>query len=97
MTPPPIMEAAESPAASGGEDNPAPSERGDEGAGDQPSVFLEKEVLMGREYKAGDTIEMKVLAVDPETGEVEASCSPKSSKPTEEAPSVAMMDDEFEE
>ena len=42
---------------------------------EMPSVFLSKEQLGGKTVKAGDTIQMKVLDVDPESGDVEVECS----------------------
>lgn len=52
------------------EDKPMPAEH----EGDMPSVFIPKEALGERQVKAGDTLELTVKAVDPDTGEVEASC-----------------------
>ena len=42
---------------------------------EMPSVFLSKEQLGGKTVKAGDTIQMKVLDVDPESGDVEVECT----------------------
>jgi len=42
---------------------------------EMPSVFLSKEQLGGKTVKAGDTIQMKVLDVDPESGDAEVECS----------------------
>ncbi len=51
----------------------APPEMGSES--EMPSVFLSKEQLGGKTVKAGDTIQMKVLDVDPESGDVEVECT----------------------
>lgn len=51
---------------------PADTETGDN---EQPSVFLPKAALMGKNVKKGDTITMTVQDVDPETGDVEAVCN----------------------
>ena len=47
----------------------------DESQSEMPSVFLSKEQLGGKDVKAGDTIRMKVLDVDPESGDAEVECS----------------------
>lgn len=39
---------------------------------DAASVFLSKEVLGGRKCKPGDTLTLKVIDVDPESGDVQA-------------------------
>ena len=41
---------------------------------EMPSVFLSKEQLGGKTVKKGDTIQMKVLDVDPESGDAEVEC-----------------------
>ncbi len=38
---------------------------------ESPSVFLPKEITMGKTFKAGDEIVLKIEDVDPETGELE--------------------------
>ena len=50
---------------------------GDESQSDNemPSVFLSKEQLGGKTVKKGDTITMKVLDVDPDSGDAEVECS----------------------
>ena len=41
---------------------------------EEVSVFIPKAALMGKTCKAGDSIQMTVKDVDPETGDVEAVC-----------------------
>jgi len=41
-------------------------------SGDVASVFLSKEVLGGKKCKPGDTLTLKVVDVDPESGDVQA-------------------------
>ncbi len=53
------------------EDSSAPESSSDS---EMPSVFLSKEQLGGKTVKAGDTITMKVLDVDPESGDAEVEC-----------------------
>jgi hypothetical protein len=79
-------------------ESPALDQRGKSGSGDadeSPSIFIPKESLMGKSYEPGQTIQMLVKAVDPETGEVEVVCSPGSKTPSssEEPPSIRMLDD----
>lgn len=65
MTQAPPAEAGPAPAPT-----PAPAQES-EGA----SIFLSKDSLGGKTYKAGDTITLKVTDVDPETGDVQADLS----------------------
>lgn len=44
----------------------------DEGDDDSISVFLPKAITMGKTFKAGDEIVLKIKDVDPETGDLEA-------------------------
>ncbi len=60
-----------------GEDSSAPESSSDS---EMPSVFLSKEQLGGKTVKAGDTITMKVLDVDPESGDAEVECSATGAK-----------------
>lgn len=53
---------------------PPPETTKPQDSGEMPSVFIPKESLGDREVKAGDTITLTVRDVDPDTGEVEASC-----------------------
>lgn len=57
------------------EDQSPPAEPAKDDTQEQTSVFIPKDALSG-EYKVGDTIELKVKDVDPDTGEVEAVCEP---------------------
>jgi hypothetical protein len=50
------------------------------GATDYPSGFLKKGVLGDQMVKPGDTVTLKVKAVDPETGEVEV-CRDEEGEP----------------
>lgn len=66
--------------AGGGGNSPAPPENqsppaepAKDDAQEYTSVFIPKDAL-GGEYKVGDTIELTVKDVDPDTGEVEAVC-----------------------
>lgn len=51
---------------------PAPPERLETQESEPVSVFLSKESLGGKTFKAGDSISLTVKSVDPDTGEVEA-------------------------
>lgn len=65
---------------------------------EMPSVFLSKKQLGGKTVKAGDMIQMKVLDVDPESGDVEVECSygndEGETKPGYESDFDAAMPDE---
>lgn len=58
------------------------------------SVFIPKEAL-GGEYKVGDTIELTVKDVDPDTGEVEAVCEHDNEPETK--PSKSSMNDAIDQ
>lgn len=45
-----------------------------ESGSERPSVFLPKSALMGKQVKPGDTLTLTVQDVDPETGDIEATC-----------------------
>ncbi len=67
----------------------APAEQA--GTDEQMSIFIPKAALEGDTYKPGDTITLKVKDVDPETGEVEATCDDN-----EETEPKGSMDDAFD-
>lgn len=86
----------------GGEDAPAPSTVGGEGAGDDSesedkmSAFLPKEFFGDHECKVGDTYTIKIKAIDPETGEKEVAFNPPAKekyKAPGETESVSGIDD----
>lgn len=66
-----LLEPAAPPMDAGAE--PAPE--APESEMEEASVFLSKESLGGKTYKAGDTITLTVTDVDPETGDVQADLS----------------------
>lgn len=42
------------------------------GEAESPSIFLSQEVLGGKKVKKGDTLTLKVIDIDPESGDVQA-------------------------
>jgi hypothetical protein len=60
----------------------SPTEENDEGGSDsKPTAFLPKELAGDKQYKPGDEIVLTVDAVDPESGEMQVSCSPDEGDP----------------
>jgi len=57
------------------------------------SVFLPKEITMGKTFKQGDEIVLKIVDVDPETGELEAKYATDDQESKSEGGS---MDDAFD-
>lgn len=52
-----------------GMDAPKPAQSDD---GESVSVFLPKAITMGKTFKPGEEIVLKIVDVDPETGDLEA-------------------------
>jgi hypothetical protein len=102
------MAAAENPMGEGQNSEPTgetmvdhpidPSPSGTPAPADAPSIFVKKEMLGGKDWKAGEEIVFKIKAIDPETGEAELYYAPeKAGDDHMEEPADAMsaMDNKF--
>ena len=67
------------------------------GAGDEPTAFLPKELGGGKTWKAGDEIVLRIDAVDPETGEMQVSYAndPESGESNESPGAMDSFDKEM--
>ncbi len=82
-------------------ENPAPENEtmdeggdgGDQGnsAGDAPTTILPKAIGAGKDWKEGDEIVLKIIAVDPETGDMQAKYASEEGG-SEPADSMEAMD-----
>ena len=94
--PPPMDESAETP-------NETMDEGGhgeDQGnsAGDDATTILPKSVGGGKQWKPGDEIVLKIVAVDPESGDMQAKYAPeKGGEEDEPADSMEAMDQSMPE
>lgn len=84
--------------------SPAPMDESEQMGGDEPNnepaagsddssptTFLSKEMGGGKQRKPGDEIVLKVIAVDPETGEMQVKCAPeKGDESASEEPTDTM-------
>ena len=90
-----------------GGDMPAPaeSETMDEGghedqgnsAGSQPTTILKKEMGGGKQWEPGQEIVLKIIAVDPETGDMQAQYAPEKAQESEPTDSMEAMDNAMPE
>ena len=49
------------------------------------SIFIPKEFMMGKTFKAGDVMEVKIVDIDPETGDAEGKYNTGDDKEQNEA------------
>lgn len=92
MSAPPMNESATPEPA----ENETMSEGGHEdqgnGAGDDATTILPKSVGGGKNWKEGDEIVLKIVAVDPETGDMQAKYASEEGGGEEPADSMEAMD-----
>lgn len=71
---------------------------GDEPEGDDSArAFLKPDMLGGKQWKAGEEIVLKIVSIDPETGEAEVMYAPGGDQETEPNDSMEAMDKTFPE
>lgn len=96
------MAAADNPMAEGQNSEPTGETNVDHpidaSPADAPTIFVKKEMLGGKDWKAGEEIVFKIKSIDPESGEAELYYAPEKpggDKPEEPADAMMEMDKKF--
>lgn len=85
-----MMDAEDTMQGDTGMDKPGQGEETPKDGDESVSVFLPKAITMGKTFKPGEEIVLKIVDVDPETGDLEAKYATDDQ---EESSEGGMMDD----